>query len=700
MTFFPQLNNPKLLPTTLEIFGKGKFTTEDLKQFDLEALGVNDKSEGTALELFKAVGAAKQQQTLAQEFDDPFREFSEQEKAEFSQQPNLKSHAQAAIEQGFHIFPLRPKAKITLPGSHGFKDAKDPSSDSVLEPWNQDPSRNIGIAAGESDLCVLDFDVPEDVPAWLNETRTYKVKTSRGIHIYFRGARRGTKMYVNGKHVGEIKSIGGYVLAAGSVHPDGPVYTVVDDSETAPTPERVSELLQDRDEKKETPRNQNGLVPHGAIHPWMVSVAGGLRAKGLTPGEIEPILLRMVHENCEAPIDEAKVTQVARSMGNYNPGMVGSGVILGTAEPRSDPANWRSQFRNLSEMEQGDVVMIIDGVLQEGIAFIGANPAHGKTLVALAFAKAICLGEPLFGIPEYKVKQPRNVVYLIPESGDKPFRKRGEAFRLPQDDRFIARTISSGGPLALSDPALIEAVRQMKPVVILDTASRFLQANDENSAAQNRLLVNDVIALRAAGAVCVIILHHAKKSLTAKREPMTLDNMLRGTSDFGAMCDQAYGIRMDEHLYNRGAGPMEIDLVNLKDRERLGGVTSIRLAATYKNLGDIFPKSYIDETGNFRPVEYKESKARDEANLNSLVEANPTMTITELSEATGLKPYTVKETLKKFGWHMAKGGPTGHSPWHKESVYGQCPYKTGKKGAAGDVEDDHVTNLDAPASVN
>jgi len=68
---------------------------------------------------------------------------------------------------------------------------------------------------------------------------------------------------------------------------------------------------------------------------------------------------------------------------------------------------------------------------------------------------------------------------------------------------------------------------------------------------------------------------------------MTLENMLRGTSDFGAMCDQAYGLRVDEHLYNRGAGPLEIELVNLKNRERLGGLTSVRLAASYKRPGAI-----------------------------------------------------------------------------------------------------------------
>ncbi len=298
-------------------------------------------------------------------------------------------------------------------------------------------------------------------------------------------------------------------------------------------------------------------------------------------------------------------------------------------------------------MEQGDITMVIEGVLQEGTCFIGANPGHGKTLVALAIAKAICLAEPLFGIPEYKVTNPRNVIYLVPESGDRAFRKRGEAFRLPKDDRFIARTISSGGPLALTDPALMEAVRQLTPVVILDTASRFLQAADENSAAQNRQLVNDVIALRAAGAVAVIILHHAKKSTTEKRETMTLENMLRGTSDFGAMCDQAYGIRMDERLYSRGAGPMEIELVNLKDRERLGGLTSVRLAASYKMSGDAFPKSFIDETGNFRPVDFKQSKERDESVIVGVVKTNPMISVPEIVEETGVKQYAIGRLSSK-----------------------------------------------------
>jgi RecA-family ATPase len=221
------------------------------------------------------------------------------------------------------------------------------------------------------------------------------------------------------------------------------------------------------------------------------------------------------------------------SLGGIHPVVPGT---VAAQTPVEDVANWRSKFRNVSEMEQGDITMIIDGVLQEGTCFIGANPGDGKTLVALSIARAVTLAKPLFGMSEYTVKHPRNVIYLIPESGDKAFRQRCEAFRLPKDDRFLNRTISMGPPLTLADPSLIEAVRVTKPVVILDTASRFISTTDENAAAQNRLLVNDIIALRAAGAICVVILHHAKKS--AKKEPMTLENMLRGTSDFGAMCDQ------------------------------------------------------------------------------------------------------------------------------------------------------------------
>ena len=330
-------------------------------------------------------------------------------------------------------------------------------------------------------------------------------------------------------------------------------------------------------------------------------------------------------------------------------------------------------------MEDGPIVMVIEGVLQEGTCFIGANPGDGKTLVGLAFAKAISTGTPLFGLLEYPVKEARTVIYLIPESRDRAFRKRCEAFGMPTDKmKFMARTISAGVSLELGDPCLLEAVRQTKAVVFLDTASRFMKGNDENAAAQNRQLVNDVISLLAAGAVSVVLIHHATKAAKQKQEAMTLENMLRGSSDLGAMCDQAYGIRKDMRLYQNGAGPMEIDLVNLKDREQIGGLTAIRLAASHKNKGEGFPVSYINETGNFKVVNNSETYKRELDNLVRLVESDRNIPAKELAQKTGLTEYAVKQKLGTLGWHRVQGGEGGASPWHQDNGM-PCPFAKEKR---------------------
>ena len=332
-------------------------------------------------------------------------------------------------------------------------------------------------------------------------------------------------------------------------------------------------------------------------------------------------------------------------------------------------------FRSVGEMESGEIDMVIDGVLQEGICFLGATPASGKTLISLSLAKAISTGKLLFGIEKYKVKRPRPVIYLIPESGDHAFRKRCEAFRIPDDKRkFMARTISAGVPLELSDPILLEAVRQTKPVVFLDTASRFMKSNDENAAAQNRQLVNDVIALLAAGAVTVVLVHHATKN-SKKEGAMTLENMLRGTSDLGAMCDQAYGIRKDDVLYANGAGPMEIDLVNLKDREQIGGLTALRLVASYTTPGRIGAASYINEGGDFKVVELGEMKQRLEDLLVQFVKDDPTAREADIAKefCPTKSGRTIGRMLNKLGWHRVKGGPDGASPWHNDQGK-PCPY--------------------------
>jgi hypothetical protein len=217
-------------------------------------------------------------------------------------------------------------------------------------------------------------------------------------------------------------------------------------------------------------------------------------------------------------------------------------------------------------------------------------------------------------------------------------------------------------------------------VVFLDTASRFIKSEDENSAAQNRMLVNDIFALRSAGSPCVVVLHHSKKSSKEKGEAMTLENTLRGTGDYAAMCDTVYGVRADERLRDNNAGPLEMDIVNLKDREQVGGLNKLRLAATYKKPGVIFPASWINETGNLRVVNYKQTMDRLEATLIQIVQSDPTISSTEIAEQAGLNRRKVVSILEGRGWHSVKGGSGGHSPWHEDKGL-PCPHAAAEKAA-------------------
>lgn len=209
---------------------------------------------------------------------------------------SLVPHVKRAISRGFHVFPLTPKAKVTVPGSHGFKDSKPPSDPSALAPWQQEPSFNIGINLGASDLCVLDFDDPSGIPIWVNEIKTYKVKTARGVHIYFPGARPTTGLFVDDTKVGDIKSTGGYVLAEGSVHPDGPIYTVVDDSAIIPLPD-ISSLVK-RDKERVNASVDGPPIPHGSHDNELTRIAGVMRNAALSADKIEEHLIDVCEERC------------------------------------------------------------------------------------------------------------------------------------------------------------------------------------------------------------------------------------------------------------------------------------------------------------------------------------------------------------------------------------------------------------------
>jgi hypothetical protein len=250
--------------------------------------------------------------------------------------PQLNS-ALICARLGWYVFPLGEKSK--QPDSefapNGFKSASnDPQQ--ITQWWTAKPNNNVGIDLGRSGLTVLDFDNGTP-PAELNLPLTLGVSTSRGTHVYYSGTSKQGNMYVGGKHVGEIKSDGGYVLAPFSVHPSGATYSVLVSAPVAPAPLQIIDSLRGRGTTPEAPRNANNLIPHGSMHNAIIAQAGRIRnalGPNATYEEFEETLLTWVHRECEAPIDEDRVRMNAQSTWNaFKPAAPGYELTSSAVQP-------------------------------------------------------------------------------------------------------------------------------------------------------------------------------------------------------------------------------------------------------------------------------------------------------------------------------------------------------------------------------
>jgi hypothetical protein len=310
-----------------------------------------------------------------------------------------------------------------------------------------------------------------------------------------------------------------------------------------------------------------------------------------------------------------------------------------------EPVEWGSQFVPIEKLEKGGVKMLIEGFLPEGFNMLGALPGCGKTWFALSLAKALTTGKKFLG--RFEVKEPVPVLYLIPESSGASFRARAEKFGIPNDPNlFLCRTVSQGGTLLMSDPAVLAAVEHLKPVVILDTAIRFNRGDDENSASSNKLFVDDAVALRAAGARGVFGLHHATKS--SRKEGLTQENALRGTGDLAAMCDSVYGLKRNETLYNDGHGPFELEVICLKPRD-FEPPAPFTIAAT-KKAADESIVSYIDTIGDFQLLDGSAVMQDLQTRFVKEVTALPSASMEDIAEIMGVKKYQVQRLAKHLGY--------------------------------------------------
>jgi hypothetical protein len=223
---------------------------------------------------------------------------------------------------------------------------------------------------------------------------------------------------------------------------------------------------------------------------------------------------------------------------------------------RTGEEDWCSLFHSAEEFSvAAPLEFRINSFLQDaGITLIGGLSGHGKTLLMLSMVRSLLEGSPLFDYELFTVPAPvKRVVYLVPESALGPFWSRLKLFRLEKyagncpSGRLLVHTLSSRQQLSLSDPRLLKAVEGAD--VFLDTAVRFMDGS-ENDVEGTRPFADSLFRLLNVGARSICGAHHSPKSFSSA-DYMSLENILRGSGDLGAMLCTAWGVRQIDAGRNR-----------------------------------------------------------------------------------------------------------------------------------------------------
>jgi hypothetical protein len=331
---------------------------------------------------------------------------------------------------------------------------------------------------------------------------------------------------------------------------------------------------------------------------------------------------------------------------------------------RFEATNWETAFHRVAELAAGEPEAIIGGYFEEGLSFLGAKSGVGKTWIAISEGQALRTGQKFLDV--FPVPTQRNVLYLIPEMTERRFRNRCEKLQMDiNDPGFLVRTMNDGAPLPLNDPILRQCVEKFQPVIYLDTAIRFASGKEENSAGEvSQGLISATYQLIKLGSPAVRGLHHRAKD--ASDDELSLENVLRGSSDFGAGAVCVWGAALEtasragKTLDARGRGKSDN-----KARQRLESeylAESRKLGRCYLQCvkpGDrellawnfrIQLRPSIDETGKIEMLTVVLPAINESRVVNDFFAADPTASAEALAERLHVSRSTAWRRAKQYGW--------------------------------------------------
>jgi hypothetical protein len=234
------------------------------------------------------------------------------------------------VSLGWSVIPLDPNSKKPSVRWEVYQTRRP--TDAEVESWFEpNGTAGIGIVTGNvSGIVVVDAD-DDDAVSFLAERFAEAdgpgppmVKTSRGVHAYFRvpdGERIAT---IRGLLPGiDLKADGSFVVAPPSVHPDGHVYRWLSRFgprfDLPPLPSWVREAIRELNAKRHREPHAEGPITEGERNDTLTRIAGAMRRHGASEPSIASALQAENRTRCQPPLPDAEVGRIAASVSRYAP---------------------------------------------------------------------------------------------------------------------------------------------------------------------------------------------------------------------------------------------------------------------------------------------------------------------------------------------------------------------------------------------
>lgn len=468
---------------------------------------------------------------------------------------SLRDHALAFAKRGFRVFPLVPNSK--LPRVKEFYDVATADPEAVAKMWS-DPvtgwsqDHNIGVAT--DGMIVVDIDMKKGKDGLASYVEldlpldTLMVRTpTGGLHAYLSGPSKSLSVGKLGEGL-DIRSAHGYVVAPGSVLPEG-VYTLDNDAPIAPAPPHLLARLDE-------PRERNSAAASTELDtefataravkylqaeaPPAIEGAGGddltfrvaciVKDMGLSEQATFAAMLEHWNERCSPAWDADELKQKVENAFAYSlSGAGGQTPEVDLAGVEVVAPRYVGREINRRWMQHGDELDLdaawafYELLPQRGVALLTGASQSGKTFILMHLARSLATGKKFFGI------EPDDTggSIILTGEGRRSVKARMAALDEPEKLPIVSgdiNNLSATGALEALASDLKDKMAAMQaefglPVrmVAIDTLSASGLLRDENDNSEAGVAMKALSVLSDMIGALVVLTHHPPKEGTGQR---------------------------------------------------------------------------------------------------------------------------------------------------------------------------------------